>query len=87
VHEHADVRICPDERARGTCVVEVDMGQQERADIAESDAGTVKRPLKGLQAGRRPGIDNRDAARPLHDAGGNGMWSTQELEIGPRQPL
>jgi hypothetical protein len=62
-------------------MVEMNMRQENIGDVGQSDAAARELALEDRKARRRTGIDEGDAARRLHDAGGDGMTAAEELEV------
>ena len=60
---HLECRVLADDRACGAGVVEVDVGEQEVADVAELEPALGEAVLQGREAGRRPAVEERRCRR------------------------
>jgi hypothetical protein len=87
VHEHFDVRVRSDDRSCGAGVIEVDMSQQDVADVRPSDAVRLQPEFERLQTSGWTGIDDGDASMALHERGCYDLRAPTELEIDPRESM
>jgi hypothetical protein len=74
-----------DERPGGACVVEVDVREQHRPEIGDRETRAGQRGAQRRQRARRPGIDDRRAARPVHDDGRDDARDAEKIEIEVRE--
>ena len=81
MHVDADTGHALDNRAGGAGVIEMDMRQQHRANIAQREAAIAQSALEHGQARRRARIDQRDAVGALQDRGRDHARAASEMEI------
>src|SRR5688572_4273891 len=87
VNEHPDMRMPADDRAGGTAVVQMNVRQQDVPHVGPADTVLLKRELERGQAGRGPGIHERDAPRGLDDRSRDRLGSAEKHQIDPREPM
>jgi hypothetical protein len=81
VHEHADVRMLAHQRAGGAGMIEMDVRQQDRLNLARGHAARFEAVDQLRQAACRPGIDQRDAARAVERGGRNHQRRALKTQI------
>ena len=81
VDKDVDRRIFADECSRRARVVEMDVRQQDLADIRDGHALAPQRQLEVVERRRRARIDQRDTRGAVKDDGRNDFRHPQEIEI------
>jgi hypothetical protein len=81
VDEHADVRMLAHQRASRAGMIEVDVRQQDRLDLARRHAAGFEAGDQVGQAAGRPGIDQRDAAGAVEHGGRDHLRRALKTEI------
>ena len=84
VHVHSDPRVLLDQRACRTCVIEVNVGQEDRRDVRDPDASTRELASKSWKRARRSWIDQRHARRAVEHRCRDDVREIQESEINVR---
>ena len=69
VHEHPDVWMARQQRARGTRVVEVDVRHQQGGDVGQRGTHPLQLIFERRQAAGRAGVDQRQSVRALQETG------------------
>ena len=76
-----DARMLAEDRAAGAGVIEVDVGEEDRLDVAESEAAERELLAQDRERAGGPGIDQRDAAGAFEDPGRDDLRRALEAEI------
>jgi len=81
-HVHGQLRVLADERARGACVIEVDVREQQVPEVADLDASLREALAEDGQAARRAAVVEREAVVRLDEVGADapGVAAVQEVE-------
>jgi hypothetical protein len=80
------VRVLPDQRARGACVIEMDVGQQQPMQFVSRDAGFGQAGDEARQAAGRAGIHHERPRRRADDARRDPAGAAEELQIDDPGP-
>ncbi len=86
VHEHLDRRVLTHERPGDARVVEMDVGQEQLADVGDADSLAPERGSQGVERGRRPRVDERHPARALQDGGRDDLGISKKVEVDVVDP-
>ena len=87
VDEHLDGRVLPHQRAGGARMVEMDVRQEELADIAEADALRASAPPAGCRAMvDGPGSMSATPDGALKDGRRNDLGMPEKVEIDVVKP-
>jgi hypothetical protein len=78
-----DVRMLANDRSGCACVIEMDMRQQDVTNVSPSDAVRLQSQLERLKTAGWTGVDDRDAAMPMHERCCDDLWSPTKLKIDP----
>ena len=62
-------------------VIEVDVGDEDLAHVAETDALLLERRRQVPQRRRRPGVDEGDAGRPVEDRRRDDLGTAEKVEV------
>ena len=81
VHVNPNGRILLHQHAGSAGVVEVDVRQQDAADVAQRHARLRQSSAEHRQRRGRAGVDDRHAVDAVQDAGGNDARRAEEFEI------
>ena len=76
-----DRRHALDDGPDGAGVIEVDVGDQQGAHVAQRQAALPQPGFEGGQARRRPGVDERDAIGPHENSGRDHAIAAAEIQI------
>jgi hypothetical protein len=71
------------DRSARTGVIEVDMGQEDVADVRPADPIRLQAELERREAAGRAGINDRHAVMALDQYGGDHSRASLELQIDP----
>ena len=85
VDVHAQLRVLAHQRPRDARVIEVDVRQQNRAQIGDADARALELGAQRRQRAGRAGVDERDPAGAINDHGGDDARGAQEMQIEIRK--
>ena len=83
VHHHLDVRMVTHDRSSRTCVIEVNVGQKDVANIGPADTVRLQAELECRQAAGRTWIDDRHALMALDQCSRDYLRTVLELQIDP----
>ena len=83
----AHVRMAGDERAGRTGMIQVDVRQQQRANVRHRDACPVEFPRQHGQCARWSGIDQCNAARPVQHRRRYDARYAKKTEVEIRESL
>ena len=86
VHVDADARLFVHERPRGPRVVEVDVRQEDRADVANVVPESAQPRSQGRQRRRWPGIDDRNAPVAVDHHRRDDLLDAEELDVDEADP-
>ena len=76
-----DARVLAEDGAAGASVIEVDVGEQDRVDVAEAQAAERQLLAQDGERAGGAGIDQRDAARAFDDRRRDDLRRALESEI------
>src|SRR5688572_25762024 len=77
----------PHDRPGRTCVIEVNVRQQDLPHVIPPDPVLLQAELERRQTRCRTGIDDRDAAVGLYEAAGDRVAAAEKLQIDIEQPV
>jgi hypothetical protein len=83
MHDDVDVWMAPDDRSGRTGMVEVNMRDQQVRDVREAYPLRLKAAFERRQAAAGTWINERDAAGVADHRGGDGVRSSEEIEVHP----
>jgi hypothetical protein len=81
VDVHVDVRMVRDDRAGCATVVEMDVRQQDGADVGHRDAVSRQPSLERSPGRRRPRVDEDHPVRPAEDGRGDDGGVVEEVKV------
>src|SRR5688572_15177619 len=70
-----------DDRSGGARMIEMDVRQEDMADVVPPDPVLLETELECVETCRRPGIHDRHARSGLHDPAGDRVRTSEEFEI------
>ena len=87
VNVNGKARVFADECAGGAGVVQVDVGEEDGVEIADTDAASVEGMAQGLDRGARTGVDDGAMAVRFEKRGGDGVRASHPeiVEGGDRR--
>ena len=80
-HPHGQVGMLAHDRPGCTCVVEVDMGEEQMPDLPQLQASLAEPLLEPRQRRRRPAVEERRAVARLEHVHADRVLEPEELEI------
>lgn len=80
-HVNLEGRVLPDEGARGAGMVEVDVAEQEMANVRQLEAPVCKPLLERLHIGRRPAVEERKAVVRLEQVAADDPLGAEVVEV------
>ena len=81
MHVDAKRRVLARQRAGDAGMIEVDVGQEDRADVGDLDAAAREATAQRRQRGRRTRIDQRGAACAVQDHRCDDAVHAEEIEV------
>ena len=85
VHEHVYVRVTANDRASGTSMIEMDMGEQNVSNLAQPQSLLLKPEVQRLQTGAWSRVDERHRSGSTNDRRRDGMWPAEKQHVNPRE--
>src|SRR4051812_28109757 len=78
---HLQLGVLADEHARGACMVEVDVGEQQVADVREREPTLCEARLQRGDAGRRPAIVQREPVTRLQQVAADHALAAEVAQV------
>jgi hypothetical protein len=83
VHEDLDVRMSANDRPCRAGVIEMDVGQQDLANVCEAQTQSLQPEVERLETSGWPGVDERHACRRMDDGRRDGVGAPEKLQVDP----
>lgn len=81
MHVHGEARILADERARGSGVVEMDVGEKDGVEVGDGKTARKELLAKRRKRTRGPRVDQRGLAVAFDETGGNRPWMAEPVDV------
>jgi len=78
---HLEVRLLSDERARGAGVIEVDVAEQEMADVCQRETALRQSLLERSDVGRRAAVEKRGPVVRLEQIAANDPLGAEVVKV------
>src|SRR5690242_6841160 len=80
-HPHRQARMLPDDRAGGARVVEMDVREEQMAQVGQLEAVRSESGAEGVEGRRRPAVEQRQAVLGVHEVHADRVLEPAEMQV------